>query len=393
MSDDQSNNLWLFLELLAKRKKFILSFVTLLTLTAIVVSLILPKWYLSSALVLPPKEQQTSVINLSDGASGLDLVSLSTTADVFVRILESRRITDPIIKRYKLRERYETETNTQAYEALMFHASIVKTEEGLLSIEVEDRDPKVAADLANAFVDGLDSLSRQVVAVKAREKRIFFEARLKKVDEDLSKSRKVLEEFQLKNKTIDFDEQTRMAIEQAIEIKVALSKTEVDLLLAKTTNVSQVDVKLLKQQKSILKKQLSELETGQDGNSFFALPLNKIPSLKNEYNKLYSKVRVGEELSGLLMQQFEQAKIQESGSFQEFSVLQRAQVPELKYRPKRTLIVVITFALSLLISILMAAIIEYFDKLKFKSEEDYNRAMLFFRSYFGWLPGIKKKSN
>ncbi len=389
-SIEQNRNFWLFLELLANRKKFILSFVIILTIISVIISFILPKWYKASAIILPPEKETPSVINISDGISGLDLVSMSTTSDVFAKILESRSITYPIIDHFKLMERYQTVTYIETFEALLSHTIIENTEEGLLVVEVEDKDPQMAADITNAFVYGLDSLSRKVITEKAKNKKKFFQERLKEVNEHLNTNRKKLEEFQTKNKAVDFDEQSRLVIEQAIEIKVALSKTEVDLSLAETTGGTDLNRTQLRKQKKLLQKQLDELENGSGSSSYFTLPLSRIPILKNEYNKIYATVKVGEEISSLLLQQLEQAKIQSSGSFQEFSILQFAVAPELKSRPKRTLIVILTFVLSLILSVIIAALMEYFAQLKYKSESDYNRAMLFIRGYFGWLPGIRK---
>ena len=388
---EQNRNFWLFLELLAKRKKFILSFVIILTAVSVIISLILPKWYKASAIILPPEKETPSVISISEGISGLDLVSMTTTSDVFAKILESRSITYPIIDYFNLMERYQTETYIETFEALLSHTVIENTEEGLLVVEVEDKNPQIAADLTNAFVNGLDSLSREVITEKAKNKKKFFESRLEEVNKNLNINRKILEEFQIKNKTVDFDEQSRLVIEQAIEIKVALSKTEVDLSLAEATNGTELNIIQLRKQKKLLQKQLDELENGSGSNSYFTLPLSKIPILKNEYNKIYSTVKVGEEIAALLLQQLEQAKIQSSGSFKEFSILQSAIPPELKSRPKRTLIVILTFVLSLILSVIIATLIEYFAQLKYKSEPDYNRAMFFIRGYFGWLPGIRKK--
>ena len=74
------------------------------------------------------------------------------------------------------------------------------------------------------------------------------------------------------------------------------------------------------------------------------------------------------------------------------SVLDRAEVPEVKSRPKRTLIVVASAAGSFFFAVFLALILEYFRKLEDNSPDDYKRAIHFLSAYFGWLPGVKKKN-
>ncbi len=395
MTEPRHNNFWLLLEVLAKRRGLILSLTILATLVSVGIASILPEWYKAEALIMPPKEDKVPMISLgglSEGAAGFDLATISTSADVFVQILKSRTITDRIIDKFDLMKRYDAENYVEAFETLMDNSEIVKTTEGLLFVAVSDKEAKVAADLANAFVDELDRVSREVVSAQAREKRVFFTERLNQVNQQLANARKDLERFQLQYKAVDFDEQTRLAIEQAIKLKVTMAEIDIQVkLLEQNLRSDNAELVDLRNHRDIVKAELQKLETGNADSSFFSLPLASIPVLKSEYESFYSRVRVNEALSSLLMQQLEQARIQEGGSFTEFSVLQRAVPPEISYRPQRVLIVILTFILSLIISILLATVWEYFHKLQTKSPEDYDRAMMFFRAYLGWLPGMKRK--
>ena len=159
MTEPRHNNFWLLLEVLAKRRGLILSLTILATLVSVGIASILPEWYKAEALIMPPKEDKVPMISLgglSEGAAGFDLATISTSADVFVQILKSRTITDRIIDKFDLMKRYDAENYVEAFETLMDNSEIVKTTEGLLFVAVSDKEAKVAADLANAFVDELD---------------------------------------------------------------------------------------------------------------------------------------------------------------------------------------------------------------------------------------------
>ena len=103
------------------------------------------------------------------------------------------------------------------------------TDEGLVSISVEDRDPKVAADIANAFVDELTALDQRISSSRATQNRKFVEERLAKVKDQLDSSRRALEDFQRTNRAVDFDEQTKLAISQATDLKVKLAQADLEV--------------------------------------------------------------------------------------------------------------------------------------------------------------------
>lgn len=397
MTGQSSGNLWIFLEMLAKRRGMIIGITLIATLIAAGISMVLPKWYQSEALLLPPKDVSTTMESLSrleevvSVTGGLNLPVMVTPSDVYARILKSRTIADRVIDQFDLQRRYETATRVETYEALLSHARFTVTEEGLLNISVEDREPQVAADMANAFVSEVNRVNQEIVVGRARKNREFIESRLHQVRAELDSSRSALESFQKKYRAVDFDEQTRLAIEQASNLKVSLAQVELDLQLAEQSlGKDHPDLLQRKQRRSIINQQLEDLEKGGQDSSYFSLPVASIPSLRGQYEMLYSRVRVSEGLYTTLLEQLEQAKIQESNETPTISVLDPARLPELRSRPKRTLIVGGTLLFSLLFSIMLAAIFEYLDRLRENKPLDYEKAMFVAGAFFGWIPGVRR---
>jgi len=392
-----ATNLWLFFELLARRRNFIVSFVVVLTLIASVTVFIIPKWYEATALMLPPKEMTVPVAGLAalsevvSVTKGLDLPVLVTPSDVYARMLKSKTITGRVINMFDLQIRYNTDNSFETYDALMDHATFEVTEEGLLSVSVEDKDPQVAADMANAFVDELDRVNREIVLDRARQNRVFIEDRLEQVKTELSKSRHELEEFQLKNKAVDFEQQVRLAVDQAIDLRTSLARIEIELnLKEKTLGRDNAELIDLARRREMYVAQLERLEKRNPDSSFFSLPIADIPGLRGQYEVLYSRVRVGEGLYQVLLEQLEQAKIIEYENSPTISILDRATPPDVKSRPKRTLIVGLTFGFSAFFALLFATFFDYVERLRTVNPENYHRIMMFVSAFFGWLPGVKK---
>lgn len=397
MNRTNSNNLWLLMEVTARRRGLIVGLVLFVTLAAVVVSYLLPKYYQAEALLLPPKDVSLPVAGLGaisevvSVTKGLNLPVLVTTSDVYRRMLMSRRVADYVIDRFELVNRYSARNQDEAYLALMEFAEFSVTEEGLLMITVEDRDPQVAADMVNSFVDQLDVVNREIATSRARQNRVFIESRLDQVNRELDSARAAFEAFQMEHKAVDFAQQTRLAVEQAIELKIKLAEVDLELALMKN-KLGDDNTELLEQQRRrrLLAEQLDLLERANTDSSFFSLPVASIPVLKGQYEELYSRVRVNEGLYSTLLGQLEQAKIQENEELPTITVLDRAEPPQMRSRPQRTVIVALAFGVSLVLSILLAAWLEYLARLHRTNPEDYDRVHMFIHAFLGWLPGVRK---
>lgn len=396
MNRNGSTNLWLLMEVMTRRRTLILSMVIVITLAAVVVSLILPKYYQATALLLPPKDMSIPVAGLGrisevvSVTKGLNLPVLVTTSDVFRRMLMSRRITDGILDQFQLIERYGARNRDEAYISLMEHAEFLVTEEGLLSVAIEDREAEVAAEMVNSFVERLDQVNRDIATSRARQNRVFIKDRLAQVAEELDSARSDFEAFQMIHKTVDFAQQIRLAVDQAIELKIKLGEIDLELaMLRSKLGDENAELQDHLRRRRIVAEQLDRLESTNTDSSFFSLPVSSIPVLKGQYEELYSRVRVNEGLYTTLLGQLEQAKIQENEELPTITVLDRAVPPEMRSRPKRTVIVLLAFGVSLIVSLLLAAWLEYLSRLKTQSPEDYNRVSQFLNAFLGWLPGVR----
>ena len=400
MTPPETSNFWLTLEVIAKRRGLVIGLVVAITVAAVVVSLMLPKWYRAEALLLPPKEVSTTsdqmarLAEFASVVSDLNLPLMVSPSDVYARLLRSERVSDRIVERFRLNERYHTGTHLETYDALMSHAAFKSTPEGLLSVSVEDQDPKVAAEMANAFGEELNAIGQEIVTDKAIRSRQFIESRYIKVKSELDSARGLFASFQEQFKTIDFDAQTQMALDLAANLKVSLVKIDLDLAINEQALGKDNPELLEKQrQRDFILKQLRQLESGGGDSSFFTLPISSIPSLKGRYQALYSKVKVNELLYNMLLEQLEKAKLLDESQSLSVTFLDKARTPELRSRPQRTLIVGGSFLFAVILSVLLASLLEYLNRLQQDSPEEYRRASFVIDSFLGWIPGVRRRKS
>lgn len=179
------------LVLLASRKRMIAYITGAATFLAIVISLLLPKTYTATTRLLPPQKPQSAaaalLAQLNPLAAGLGTdLKIQNPASLYVGLLRSRFVADDLIQRFDLRKVYGTKTFVDTREELANRSSFSITREGVIEVAVEDRDPKRAADMTNAYVEALQKCLQGLAVTEASQRRLFYERELLSAKENLS---------------------------------------------------------------------------------------------------------------------------------------------------------------------------------------------------------------
>lgn len=380
-SSDAEPTLLDYWQVLYSRKVAIISFCSLAVVATLFWSLTLPKTYESTATLLPQLESDNGLglgSLLTAGASGNAAQNLgislpgapATPTDVFLAMLKSRIMADDIVKQFNLMERYETLTKQDARRALEGATSIVVTKEKVIRITVEDKDPQLAADIANFYLSNLERLNQTLTVSKERENRKFIEQRLSETQGALVKVENALKEFQTQNRTVAIEAQSKAMIDAAATIQAQIMAQEVQLQVM-GTYLSPDNPEIARVQSSLseLRKQLRIMESGKSGKERMAEDrlrpaIISVPALALEYGRLTRDLKVQETLYALLMSQYEQAKIAEARDTPTVQVLDPAVPAERKSRPKISLNLLIAGILSMLIAIFWAFVREALDRRK-----------------------------
>jgi uncharacterized protein involved in exopolysaccharide biosynthesis len=336
------------------------------TVLAAIISFIIPKTYTATARILPPKEKSGGLAAaLSGELSGLAALagaSLggSTNADLMVGMLSSRSITDRIVDRFDLLEVYGKELRVDAREKLLdnLDASVNK-KDAILTLLVDDHDPQRAADMANAFVEELDQLSRHLNLTEASRQRAFVEGRLVEVNSDLAAAEDALRAFQEEHGAILVEEQARSMIDLMGQLKGQLMAAQVQLgVTQRFASANSPEVDRLRTQIAELQTRIRNMEQGEGernaGDIF--IPTQAVPELGLRYARLLREVKVQETVFELLTRQYELSKMEEAKDAPTVQVLDTAVVPEKKSKPSRRLIVALAAMLSLLGASMIAVI-------------------------------------
>ena len=163
----QEQRMNLFVTLWAKRKILIIVTSAGLVVSTLVAFLMTPL-YRSTAIVFPAA---TSTVSFSEQrnakASSMDFGE-EEQAEQLIQILQSSKVRDKVVQQFDLMKHYEIEPDdaNKHYKLVKeynSHILFVRTRYGSIQIDVLDKDPQLAADMANKIVDLIDTVKTEMV--------------------------------------------------------------------------------------------------------------------------------------------------------------------------------------------------------------------------------------
>jgi uncharacterized protein involved in exopolysaccharide biosynthesis len=97
--------------------------------------------------------------------------------------------------------------------------------------------------------------------------------------------------------------------------------------------------------------------------------MSDLPERGFEYARLSLNVKMKEEIVGFLGARLEEARLKEAKNTPTLQVLDAATPPKVRTAPRRTLIVLLAAALSLIMSTLLAFLLESWKRLKSDNQD------------------------
>lgn len=354
---------------LAKHKEIVLGLPFAAAAVAALVSLLMTPIYTATARILPPQQSQSATAALLGNLGALTGIGPSSLgirnpADLYVGMLQSRTVADQLISRFDLQKLYKAKTLDDARKELKEKTSVRAGRDGIITIQVEDTDPKRAAEMANAYVEELDKLTQSLAVTEAAQRRMFFEKQLKQAKDNLAEAEVELKKTQEQTGLIKLDEQGRAIIEAVANLRAQVAAKEVQLTAMRSFATERnPDYIRVQQELAGLRAQLLRLEkTNTAGGGDIFVPTGKVPESGLEYIRKLREVKYHETLFELLAKQFEVAKADEAKDAGFIQVVDKAVPPEKKSKPKRALIVIVSGLVAGLLAVVAAFLIEAMEK-------------------------------
>lgn len=285
--------------------------------------------YTARTTFLPPQQQQSAAAAAMTSSLGGALSALGgarTPGDQYVALLQSATIEDRLIDQFGLMAAYGITYHVDARAVFERHVRVsLGRRDGIIAIEVDDKVPKRAADIANRHVEELRLLTSRLALTESQQRRAFFQTQLQETRNKLADAQRALEGSGFNASALRAE--PRAAAESYGSLKAEITAGEVRLQMMRQSRTdSAPEVQQQLSRLAALRGQLARLEVSDTKSVGGA-----------DYVGRYREFKYQEALFDLISRQYELAKVDESRDGTLIQVIDAASVPERKSRPSRSM--------------------------------------------------------
>ena len=333
MEDDDEISLLDLLQVIVDNLRLLVLGPLVCGLAALGISFAITPTFTAKTQFLPPQQQQSAAASMLASLGALGGLAgaasgIKSPADQYIAFMKSVSVQDALIERFNLIEKYETKLKSVARLALSGSVRIASGKDGLISVEVDDKDPKFAADLANAHVEELRNLLGRLAVTEPQQRRMFFEKQLQITKENLAKAEVALKSSGINSSALKSSPSS--AVEAVARLKAGISVQEVKLgSMRNYLTESAPEFKQALSELASLKMQLAKAEKEEPA-----------AQSSSDYVARYREFKYQETMFELFAKQFELAKVDESREGAVIQVLDVAEPPDRKAKPNKAMIAV-----------------------------------------------------
>lgn len=322
---EEGTSLLEFANVLLRRWRLVLGLPLAATVLAVLVSLVLPRWYTATTSFVPESPVgNRAPAGLAGLASQFGLTfgaAASQSPRFYAEVLKSRELMERVLLARYPDFRSPSESGDSAtmveilgrggddapdslFRALKRFRKLVSTDADIrtsvVQLDVDARDPVLASLVANHFVEYLNEFNARTRQSQARERRRFAEARVAEAEGELRAAEQELRTFYEQNRS-----------------------------------------------------------------------WQQAPQLVFEEGRLRREVDVRQEIYLTLSREYETARIDEVNDVPVLTVIDPAVPPQEKSKPKRRMLVVLAIVVAEVVAVLLAFGVEHVDRLRRADDGQY----------------------
>lgn len=291
------------------------------------------RFYTATTVIMPPVQQGSSINSLAQfgAVAGFSTGMLGgkTPDELYGALVKSRSVLDALISRFGLKDIYKQSKAADLREILMARIGVnIDKKSGLITVSVDDYEPKRSAEMANALVSELRVLLSRVAITEAQQKTKYFENQVLVAQRELEELERTFSQQNKKNGSRVIELNAEIAMKAAVDIRKQISEVKIKrAMLARVRATHSEELMQLNTQIEALERALKDAERGvgwTDNNETSSETVNG-----------YKKIRVKVAVLETLMRQLEAAKIEEAKEGPLIQQIDVAVVPEYPSKPRR----------------------------------------------------------
>ncbi|SHJ29791.1 Chain length determinant protein [Hymenobacter daecheongensis DSM 21074] len=329
-------------------KTLVLAAVGLALIISVIVALMLPNIYKSTAVFYPTNPNTTDPDRIFTEGGKLELGGRAEDLDRVITIGESQTVAELIIKRFKLHKHYKTgvagddQADQAALDEFNSNLTVVHNDRDAIELTFKDRDKVLAAKITNTLTQVIDSINQQLTFENRRKVIELYGERKEFLEREYALTRDSLVQGRRRYGIYGMDRESRYLAKEIIE-------TEADLRRAEGEGDSR--------RAAGLRRALKGLTQADGGN---LLNLESYVAGTDLMSTLYARFN---DIQGRLIgarSAYETARLAISGKISSIYVVQKAFPATKKSAPVRWLIVFSSVLITLVLSIIFITLLELY---------------------------------
>jgi len=327
-----------------------------------IAALTLPNFYTSKTIFYAASPDLAKPLPIGQGNAIRNVYGTDTDLDRLFSIANSNELSDYLIDEFDLYNRYEIDPNSDnaGYSVRLMFAKSFKTQKNkfdALELSFEDQDPELASKIAKSAREKINEIGQGMIKQSQLQLLTSYEKILK--DKELKQQELIVNLADLKSEYKIFNSVSKgkMLSEQLTGTKSKYVNAKQRLSFYKSDPFLQDSIPMLSAKVAGLAKQLEQLDkeaTVYSGGS------GKIEKMAMELNELSSQFAIDKE-------RYKQLKSAYDSEFSALHLVQEAEVPRIKSRPVRWIMVVGTTAVTFFLALIWVLFMHQYSDVNWKS--------------------------
>ncbi|MBX9597232.1 MAG: hypothetical protein K2X04_01505 [Burkholderiales bacterium] len=329
------------------------------TLLAIVYCIFATPIFTAKTIINPPKltdagsgaaQALSGLAVLAGGGGGL--LSQKTDADVTIAILKTTALKDMIINQFNLQKLWEKKDIELTRLALDDNVKFIPDmKSGFVEIDVDDENPKMAANIANYYNLALGQMISNISYGRSNTKYQFYQSQLTGAESAMNAAENDLKVFAESNGFIA-GQQIQIVASLSAQLQAQLIVAQAQLQsMSMYASPDNPDYQQLESQIGSYKIQLDNMNVSGTPDPI-GIPATRAPALAQKYANLMREYMLRQEVYKIIVKQYEANRLDTLSELAPvgIQVVDPAQAPLYKSKPKRLKIVLGAVVLGALLS-------------------------------------------
>ncbi len=355
----QNDNLLDIITVLWNNRRYIIISTVVAIIIAVIGSLLMDNYYKASTSFYAASPDLALPATVGAVENKQEYYGTDTDLDRLFSLANSSLISDYLISKYKLYEHYDIDSTHQKAKSKILKKfrslfNTQKTKYDALEMSIEDKDRELAAIMVNDARNKLNTLAQSIVKETQAQLINKYKANIDEKQIIMNKLSDSLQVTRTKYGVYNTSSQSEILTTQLVKSSSMLNDYKARLTVLKDDPIYRDSLSMIKARISGAEKQLAATQKKMD---LFNSGLAKIVNLELEQREFAEQLSLDKE-------RYKQLKGAYQSSFSALHVVERANTPVEKSRPKRSLYVIGAAMLAFIISSLMILFLHSFKGIK-----------------------------